>query len=102
MLEGLTRAQFAECLGNRFRVHADAGQVLDIELIDAADLPARPRPGKTPPKRAPFSIIFRGPKNVHLSQRIYRLEHDKLGVLEIFLVPIVPDEEGMRLEAVFN
>jgi hypothetical protein len=35
-------------------------------------------------------------------QGIYKLENEKLGALEIFLVPIGPDEKGMRYEAIFN
>jgi hypothetical protein len=37
-----------------------------------------------------------------LPQRIYRLEHAALDPLEIFIVPIGPDAEGMRYQAVFT
>jgi hypothetical protein len=36
-----------------------------------------------------------------LPQHIYALEHTSLGKLELFLVPIGPDERGMRYQAVF-
>ena len=36
-----------------------------------------------------------------LEQMIRRLEHDELGAFELFLVPIGPDDTGMRYEAVF-
>jgi hypothetical protein len=46
--------------------------------------------------------VFRGPAEVVLPQKIYPLEHEALGKLEIFLVPIGPDEAGMCYEAVFS
>jgi hypothetical protein len=36
-----------------------------------------------------------------LPQATYPVEHDELGRMEIFLVPIGPDGSGMRYEAVF-
>ncbi|MGC3988450.1 MAG: hypothetical protein QM796_01950 [Chthoniobacteraceae bacterium] len=52
--------------------------------------------------RAPFSLTFRGPSGLYLPQGIYRLEHEAMGALEIFLVPIAPDAQGSHFEAVFN
>jgi hypothetical protein len=46
--------------------------------------------------------VFRGPQDVSLPQRIYRVEHAGIGAFEIFLVPIGPDEGGHRYEAVFT
>jgi hypothetical protein len=33
---------------------------------------------------------------------MYRMEHDVLGALDLFLVPIARDEDGFQYEAVFN
>ncbi len=53
--------------------------------------------------RAPFSLIFRSPgERRHAPQQIYTVRHPELGEIEIFLVPIGPDERGMRYEAVFT
>jgi hypothetical protein len=46
--------------------------------------------------------MFRGPTGPILPQRIYRLRHPVMGELDLFLVPIGPDGEGMRYEAVFT
>jgi hypothetical protein len=46
--------------------------------------------------------VFRGPKKPELPQKIYKLEHDKLGTFELFLVPIGLDKEGMRYQAIFT
>jgi hypothetical protein len=49
-----------------------------------------------------FSLLFTGPREWTLPQRIYRLEHPTLGVLEVFLVPIGQDNRGFLYQAVFN
>jgi hypothetical protein len=33
---------------------------------------------------------------------MYRFEHDRLGPLEIFIVPLQPDAGGARYQAVFS
>jgi hypothetical protein len=37
-----------------------------------------------------------------LLQRMHRLKHDKMGELEIFLVPVGKNERGYLYQAVFN
>ena len=49
-----------------------------------------------------FSVIFRGDKDPVLHQQIYRISNDTLGEMELFIVPIGPDDQGMRYEAVFS
>ena len=100
-LDMFTREDFARFIGQNFLVQLDSGQKVKAELIEARSLgsPLAPAPGLA--ARAPFSIVFRAPGNVLDRQRIYKLEHENLGALEIFLVPIGSDEQGMRCEAVF-
>jgi hypothetical protein len=85
-------AEFAAHVGTRFRVATESVGVLELELIDAVVLPSRAVP---PGVRVdPFSLGFRGPFAPGLPQRIHTLDHDVLGTLALFLVPIGP--EGMR------
>ncbi len=72
---------------------------LVLTLIKAEPIETSPDLGE---RRAPFSVVFRGPGEPELTQRIYPLDNETLGRLEIFLVPIGPDDEGMRYQAVFN
>jgi hypothetical protein len=102
MLETLTYALFAEHLGSKFRLHAAPGRPVEVELVEATPLRSHSRPGRQGPRREPFSIVFRGPKDHHLPQKIYTLEHEQMGALSLFLVPIEPDAEGPLFEAVFN
>ena len=99
MIDDFDVSTFSERGGEAFRLLHDDGSTLDLELASVT-------PGSAPPsdvdqRRAPFSIVFRGPLEPVLPQRIYRFEHDVLGSFELFIVPIGPDEAGMQYQAVF-
>lgn len=103
MVESFTVSTFAPHLGDTFRIYSDSGSSLQVELIEATELGQGSGHGPgSPPGRTPFSIVFRGPPEGFLPQRIYRIEHDGIGSFDLFLVPIGPDGEGMRYEAVFT
>lgn len=97
MLENFTIETFSEYLGGTFKINPDDTGKVDVELISATGLGGS---GEAP--RQPFSIVFRGPGDVLLPQRIYRMEHEEIGVFELFIVPIGPDEKGLRYEAIFT
>jgi hypothetical protein len=97
MLQDLTPSSFEEHLGSRFRLPLEGGSALELELTKVARLEAHPGP-----RQEPFSVFLLGPRVPVLPQRIYRLEHGGMGVLEIFLVPVGPEGAGMLYEAVFN
>ena len=52
--------------------------------------------------REPFALLFVGPPEPILPQRIYVFQHPGLGQFEIFIVPIGVDGEGTRYEAIFT
>lgn len=99
MLESFTVHTFSGRVGDVFRIRPDDHDPLAVELATATDLSERP--GEEPRGR-PFSIVFRGPKDVLLPQRTYRMEHAEMGAFEIFLVPVGPDDKGHRYEAIFT
>lgn len=53
-------------------------------------------------RRQPFGLVFRGPGEPILPQRIYRLAHPQVGSHEIFLVPIGRKPDGVEYEAIFT
>jgi len=102
-LETLSAAAFDAHLATVFRLQTD-GEPLPLELVEVqraryADDPAAVGPNG---RREPFSLHFRGPRSPFAPQGTRRLEHDALGTLELFLVPLGPDAGGMRYEAVFT
>jgi len=98
MLETFTLSMFAPHLGKKFAIRLDEAKRLELELIETNALGGNGTTGG----RAPFSLIFRGPKDSLLPQRIYPFEHEALGAFSIFIVPIGVDEKGLRYEAVFT
>ena len=90
MLGSLTHAHFAPLLGEVF-----VAEGAELELTEVEPLASTARGDG-------FSLLFRGPRAPLLEQRIYGLEHARLGRLEIFLVPIGPDAKGQRYQAIFS
>src|ERR1700716_2763436 len=84
---------FAAYVNTTFRLHADDGQVVDIELVTF-------QAGPSTPTTAQFALTFEAPADV--PQGLYRLEHARLGSMEMFLAPVGRTARGVQLEAVFN
>ena len=101
MLETFTLATFQPLVGERFQIAADQSPI-DVVLAEAnAPAAGGELESESGRVRAPFSIVFRGPLEPILPQRIYRFRHDALGSFELFIVPIGPDDDAMQYEAVF-
>ncbi|HKS28094.1 MAG TPA: hypothetical protein VJS44_09755 [Pyrinomonadaceae bacterium] len=49
-----------------------------------------------------FSIYFLGPGDLLLPQSIYHMEHEAMGEMDIFIVPIGTQEGRYQYEAVFS
>ena len=100
MLETFTQTTFAAHLGETFHVHHDAPSPLEMELTDVTSLGSADNAAAG--QRDPFSVLFQGPADALLEQRIYTLSHEAMGTFELFLVPLGPAANGMRYEAVFT
>ncbi len=99
-LDKLTHEDFIPYLHQRFHMGVDASDAMEIELVEVTELGRKTSPPGA--ARQPFSLLFRGPKDLRAPQQIYRLEHEEMGAMEIFLVPLGPDAEGMRYQAIFT
>ena len=97
-----TYTEFAACLGTSFAVQAAVDTPVIIELTKATPSSPPNRPDKPALRQEPFHLLFKGPLQVCLSQQTYELQHDTLGSLLIFLVPVDQDQEGFYYEAVFT
>lgn len=96
MLAELTHEDFTPCLNQIFRLQSESGHC-ELQLFQV-----KPLGVAMPGGRPPFSLLFRAPQDAVFPQMIYRLEHDRLGDLDLFLVPVGPDQNGMIYEAVFT
>ncbi|MEO0825204.1 MAG: hypothetical protein AAFV72_14380 [Cyanobacteria bacterium J06635_1] len=100
MLKTLTLSDFSSLIGNLFQVQDMPGANLQLELMEAVKLGGRTTHTANCPEA--FSLLFKGPSDLALAQRLYRLHHSQLGELGIFLVPIAHHADGMQYEAIFN
>ncbi|HEY3343857.1 MAG TPA: hypothetical protein VGJ97_02950 [Anaerolineaceae bacterium] len=99
MLDKLTAADFTPYLNQFFKIHLESAETYALELISVQEQGNAYRPGG----RRPFSLTFSNPrKDSFLAQGTYRLEHGQIGALDIFLVPLGPNQSGMRYEAIFS
>lgn len=99
-LAELTAARLAPLVGSTFSVALGAPWDLRLELTEVTALASQT--SFTGAFRAPFRLIFHGPAQPVHPQAILPLEHSQLGRIEIFLVPIGPDAQGMQYEAIFT
>ena len=100
MLDTLKRKDFAVHLNQTFHVQTDSPEPLQLELVEVNKLGSKKKKGEE--GRRPFSVIFRGPAEPILPQRIYQVSHEKLGTLDLFLVPVGQGEKGVQYEALFT
>ena len=93
----LTEKEFSKHVNTKFRVVID--EPVELELTEVKGYLSKEHEEAGMER---FSAFFRGPSNCYLRQQIYSLEHEQMGVFELFLVPVSQDQEGFRYEAVFN
>ncbi|HEX8088853.1 MAG TPA: hypothetical protein VF762_08380 [Blastocatellia bacterium] len=95
MLENLGLSSFSEHLNTKFRVLAGGDKVVELDLVEAKDLGSNARQER-------FSMLFRGPLDDALEQRTYKMEHDRLGSHELFIVPVGVSGDVREYEVIFN
>ena len=96
----LSLTGFQAVRGEAFAAAGGSGELPPLRLVGVASLGFN-----TPAERGgreSFSLEFLAPSGGRWPQGNYRLTHPRLGGHVIFLVPLGPDRDGMRLEAVFN
>jgi hypothetical protein len=98
MLDKIKAADFSKLINKEFRIYFEPSDPSNAELIE---LNKHNVPSESE-RRTPFSIVFRGPVDKVWPQGMYKIEHKSMGELELFLVPIGPDDKGICYEAVFN
>lgn len=98
-LSHLTADVFCPLVGDVFKL-SEVGSSVALTLAAVEARPLQTGPGG----REPFSLLLHGPVAPVLPQRIYALDHDGLGQLHIFLVPVGPalGVSVMRYEAIFS
>jgi hypothetical protein len=94
-LEIFNRNEFAELIGSNFQLPAPNDEVLELELAEVSEL--RKRRGQES-----FSVIFLLQEGYTAAQGLYDMSHEKLGAMQLFLVPVGVENGRIQLEAVFS
>ena len=94
MLTNVSKDDFSRALNSEF-VTKSATNVFGFELIALEE-------GRSNPNFESFSLLFRAPVNTASEQQVYAMSHPNLGQLDLLLVPIKRDSDGVIFEAVFN
>jgi hypothetical protein len=89
------RDKFARAVGSTFILKDTEGQSVGIELAEVSEARERPH-------QLSFSITFLAPESMAVEQGLYDVEHEGLGTMQLFLVPVGMKEGRMELESVFN
>lgn len=89
---------FKDKVGESFALAEQNVPAISLTLAEAQPLRYPIMQGVRPP----FSLIFVAQHPIILPQRLYRLEHEALGALSIFLVPVGRDARGVNYQATFN
>lgn len=100
-LDAVTQETFAACRGTHFLIGDESAAAVEVELIDVWEFRTKAAESRPLSARTPFSVLFRGPKGCVVRQGTYAVEHDGLGTLELFLVPVGPQQDALILEAAF-
>ena len=100
-LEQLTCAAFAALVKTNFHVWIDAQNPLELELAEVTP-PRITAGGPNGAAYENFALLFRGPADRILPQRIYQFESAALGRFELFIVPVGRDQTGTQYQATFN
>ena len=98
-LDRLQSSDFTPYLNQTFCIRLEGLEPIALELVGVTETGSR----SGPEARQPFSLGFLGPVSPqYLLQHMYQLEHEELGTLDLFLVPLGPEGGRMRYEAIFT
>ena len=90
-----SREGFSGVINTEFRVNNGEEEDFEIRLVSVDEIVSNDI-------QENFTLLFRAPFDAPQQQGIYRLEHDNVGAMDLFLVPVKQDESGLYYEAVFN
>jgi hypothetical protein len=99
MADKLSEEDFKKQLHTEFRVRAGGQADVALEL---AEVEGYQGSGQEPGGMERFSLLFDGPPDFLLEQGVYAFDHEELGEVTLFLVPVERTERGFRYESVFN
>ena len=100
----LASATFAGRIGDTFEVAAGGAEPFEVVLSECEEAQHGSRAEMQEQfGRVPFSLVFHAAaRDRYWPQQTFTLRHADLGEFELFMVPLGPDERGMRYQAVIS
>ena len=89
---------FTDLVGQTFRLRQQGGSVTRTRLIEAT---ASAHPGAPRGRAQQFSLVFDVPAGLERVQGDYRINHPRVGNLDVFMVPVDLPSKHNRLQALF-
>jgi hypothetical protein len=96
-LESVDHDTFAPLAGHAFLTTTASGPV-EIQLSGVKKLGHR----RAEATRDPFSLAFRGPQGLRVSQGTYLFACEGLGEIELFITQVADGPQGSEFEAIFT
>lgn len=101
-LEHFTQSMFSGAVGTVFRVQINPELTTELRLMEVAPGLGATANDREASRYESFSLMFHGPGERFLPQRMYPFDHDKLGRFELFIVPVGKEGGVFKYQAVFN
>ncbi len=99
MAERLSEEEYAKHLHTKFRLRVESPVEVELELAEVVGYQSGANEASG---MARFSLFFESPPEVFLQQGTYTFDHEQLGEVMLFLVPVARTESDVRYESVFN
>jgi hypothetical protein len=98
-LNYLTSKHFEPFISTLFKVNSGSGRDSGLTLVEVREL-GRKANGNRGFSGESYSLLFQGPTGRKLGQGRYRVHHDALGDLDLFVVPV--GRAAGQYEAIVN
>lgn len=102
-LNNCTKSNFSQYLHTKFLVYRKTGGTEEVTLVKVSDLktPSGNR-SKIMSQEENFSLIFSGSASNPLEQDNYTIEHEELGVFDLFMVAVDMPKGKQNYQVIFN
>ncbi len=95
MSEELKKSTFDPHVNEKFEVQTESAGKVEMELVEVAE--------HNKENLESFSLLFKGPKDKLVDQKLYKVKNTKMGELDLFLVPVVHEkQDAIYYESAFS
>src|SRR5271165_5547195 len=101
-LEQLSFETFSKWVKTAFRVWVAPNDPVELELVEVTPPRVLSAGGADNRRYENFSVVFLGPADRSLAQRIYTFESEGIGRFDLFIVPVGREPRGFHYQATFN